>query len=110
MVQLVSFGFKHGLPSNDCDIVDARALRNPHCQPQLRSLTGLDESVQNFIRDTGGNVYEGICKSILLLARQGRNVAVGCYGGRHRSVAMVEIVAAMLAIEGRQVNVLHRDL
>lgn len=110
MVQLISFGFKHGLPSGDYEIVDTRALRNPHGDPHLRSLTGLDESVQNFVRNTGGDVYVGICKSMLMLARQGRNVAVGCYGGRHRSVAMVEIVAAILAIEGRQVNVLHRDL
>lgn len=118
-VTVSSFGFARGVPPAADLVFDMRFLDNPHWQPELRELTGLDEPVGAHIaRDPG---FEGSLNRIaeLLLdllpryAAQGKtyvNIAFGCTGGRHRSVFMAEKVAAALREGGFAPTVLHRNL
>jgi len=116
---LLSFGYKHGLPL-DVDLVfDCRFLPNPHWEPDLRPLSGRDEAIQvyvlqrpaaeRFLRDLEGMLlhllpeYQDEGKSYL-------TVAFGCTGGRHRSVAIAERMAAILEGEGWRPRVTHRDI
>lgn len=113
-----SFGFKHGLPL-DADLVfDARPLPNPHYDPVLRPLTGKDEPVADFLRaaPSVGALYQDILhfveKWLPNFVEENRSyltVAVGCTGGQHRSVYLVENLAAHFAKE-RPVLVRHREL
>jgi UPF0042 nucleotide-binding protein len=119
-VAFSSFGFKHG-PPRDADLVfDARFLPNPHYEPELRMLTGLDERVVKYV-GRGGGLDEFYGHLIPLLdyllpqyVQEGKShlvVAIGCTGGRHRSVAIAEHLAARYG--GRSeylVEVAHRDI
>jgi UPF0042 nucleotide-binding protein len=118
-VTFTSFGFKHG-PPRDADLVfDVRFLPNPHYEPQLRPLTGLDPRVVEFIdRDGKLSEFYGLLEPLLdyLLGQyvaEGKSylmVAVGCTGGRHRSVAIAEHLAARYAPRSDVlVAVAHRD-
>jgi UPF0042 nucleotide-binding protein len=119
-VNFESFGFKYG-PSRDADLMlDVRFLPNPHYQPDLRPLTGRDTRVVEFINADGelDRFYERLHPLLDYLLPQylaeGKShlvVAIGCTGGRHRSVAIAEHLAARYA-EGRGllVEVLHRDV
>ncbi|WP_041864769.1 RNase adapter RapZ [Sphingomonas sp. MM-1] len=116
---VMSFGFSRGIP-RDADLVfDMRFLRNPHWDPQLRPLTGIDAAVGDHIAEDPA--YEPAISRIedlllLLLPRysaEGKSyvtVAFGCTGGRHRSVHVAERVAARLRAAGFSPNVAHRDL
>lgn len=119
-VTVLSFGFKYGLPT-DADIVaDMRFLPNPFWTPELRALTGLDESVSEFVLAQEGAVdfFENFVKSLkpVLAGYQRENkrhatIAFGCTGGKHRSVAMAARLANVLSREpGVSVSVKHRDL
>jgi UPF0042 nucleotide-binding protein len=119
VVNLVSFGFRHGVPRGADLMFDVRFLRNPHFHPTLRPKTGLDPEVAAYALDEERGagllarlrdllqfllpLYEGEGKAYL-------TVAVGCTGGRHRSVAVVEALAPDLRRGGREVNVSHRDV
>jgi UPF0042 nucleotide-binding protein len=116
---VTSFSYRHGLP-RDADLVfDMRFLQNPHYVPGLQALTGRDRAVGEFIeadRDFAPRFGE-LCNWIsALLPRyesEGKSyltIAVGCTGGRHRSVHVAERLAAYLASEGRPIGLLHRDL
>jgi UPF0042 nucleotide-binding protein len=117
---VTSFGFKHG-PARDADLVlDVRFLPNPHYEPDLRSLTGLDERVRLFI-DQDGRLSEFYAHLEPLLdyllpqyAQEGRAylvLAVGCTGGRHRSVAIAEHIAERYSDRDELiVQVSHRDI
>lgn len=119
-VTVQSFGFKHGLPM-DADLVcDVRFLPNPHWIPELRPHTGLEEAVRDYVlsRD-GAEEYLDTFRRLLELTtagyrREGKRymtIAVGCTGGKHRSVAMSEALAARLGTEdGLAVRVVHRDV
>jgi UPF0042 nucleotide-binding protein len=116
---LVSFGYKYGLPVDADLVVDCRFLPNPHWVDELRPKTGQDAAVRDYVlrqRDAGEFLerYEGLVR---LLAegyeREGKRyvlLAVGCTGGKHRSVAMAEELGRRLAGPGLEVQVQHRDL
>ena len=116
---ILSFGFKYGLPVDADLVVDCRFLPNPHWVPELKALTGQDTGVRDYVLAQDGAVefldsYEGLIR--LLAAgylREGKRYAllgVGCTGGKHRSVAMTEQLAARLADDGIDVQTVHRDL
>jgi len=119
-VTFMSFGFKHGPPREEDLAFDVRFLANPHYEPELRELTGLDEPVVEYIaRD--GRLQELYAKLADLLdfllpqyVAEGKAhlvVAIGCTGGRHRSVAIAEHLAERYREhEGLDVAVAHRDI
>jgi RNase adapter protein RapZ len=117
---IVSFGFKHGVPL-DADLVfDARFLPNPHFVPRLKPLTGRDRAVVRFM-DRHPVTVEFVAKLSDLLrflvphyVSEGKSyltIAVGCTGGRHRSVMLAERLRAVVGqLKGVKVRVRHRDL
>ena len=118
-IAMSSFGFKFGVPAEAEWLVDVRMVRNPFWVLELRPHTGLEESVREYV--LGDPVTsELIDRSHALLlwsaqrfAERGRellNVGVGCTGGRHRSVALVEVLAERLRQDGIGVTVSHRDI
>jgi UPF0042 nucleotide-binding protein len=120
LVTLLSFGFKHGLPL-DADLVfDVRFLPNPHFVPALRPYTGKDRPVVRYL-DQFTETAEFLERVGALLrfllphyASEGKSyvtVAIGCTGGRHRSVALAEALRRQLAdVEGMRLRVRHRDI
>jgi len=119
VVNLTSFGFRHGLPRGADLVFDVRFLRNPHFHPTLRPKTGLEPEVAAYALDEERGVallsrLRDLLQFLLpLYEAEGKaylTVAIGCTGGRHRSVAVVEALAPALRREGREVNVSHRDV
>ena len=118
-VNVVSFGYKYGLPA-DADIVaDCRFLPNPHWIEELAPLTGQDPPVRDFVLGQPGAkkfldaFTEALQAALAGFEREGKRfltLAVGCTGGKHRSVAMAEQLAARLTETGAGVQVVHRDL
>lgn len=118
-VILTSFSFRRGLP-RDADIVfDVRFLRNPHYDPALQSRTGLDKEVGAYIeKDKGFEEFYGGLAGLIqpLLPRyleEGKHyltIAIGCTGGRHRSVHIAQKLGAFIETSGYKVTVRHRDL
>ena len=116
---VMSFGYKYGLPVDADLVVDCRLLPNPHWVQELRPLSGLDAAVRDYVFAQPGAV-EFIDTYAELLRRyeegyrrEGKHfatVAVGCTGGKHRSVAIAEELAARLRADGVDVRVVHRDL
>ena len=116
---VMSFGFKYGIPV-DADIVcDVRFLPNPYWVPELRDLTGLDASVSDYVTDADdarefldrmSGILDLVSDGYLREGKRYVTVAVGCTGGKHRSVAMSENLAARLVKHGVEVLVVHRDL
>jgi UPF0042 nucleotide-binding protein len=118
-VTVLSFGFKYGLPVDADMVADCRFLPNPHWVPELRALTGLDPAVSEYVLGRAEAVefvegYRGLLRIVLDgYARDGRRhatVAVGCTGGKHRSVAIAEELAARLSAGGVSARVAHRDM
>jgi len=116
---VLSFGFKYGLPVDADLVADVRFLPNPHWVPELRPHTGRDAAVRDFVlaQDGAGEFldrYEEILRLVFAgYLREGKRyalLAVGCTGGKHRSVAMSEQLAGRLAGEGVDLQVVHRDL
>lgn len=116
---LVSFGFKYGLPADADLVIDCRFLPNPHWVPELRSLTGHDASVREYVLAQRGakELLDAYTEVLRLLVRgylrEGKHymtLAVGCTGGKHRSVAMAEQFGERLGDDGVDVQVGHRDL
>ncbi|MFC4244659.1 RNase adapter RapZ [Gryllotalpicola reticulitermitis] len=119
-VTIESFGFKYGLPT-DADMVgDARFLPNPFWVPELRPLTGQDAPVSEYVfAQDGAPEFVELWQKLLGVALDGYQrenkrhalVAIGCTGGKHRSVAIVEELARRVSsLPGVAVNVKHRDL
>jgi UPF0042 nucleotide-binding protein len=118
-VSLISFGFKHGIPY-DADLVfDVRFLPNPHFVEELRKMDGRDPAVAKFVlahdesRELVGRLEDLIRFLLPLYQREGKaylTVAVGCTGGRHRSVTLVESLRVFLEKLGLSPIVRHRDL
>jgi RNase adapter protein RapZ len=116
---VASFSYRYGLP-RDADLVfDVRFLRNPHYVPALAPLTGLDRDVAAYIEDDPDYpaFFEGLCQWLARLLpryeREGKSyltIAIGCTGGRHRSVQVAAGLGARLAALGFRVDVDHRDL
>ncbi|MCS6886138.1 MAG: RNase adapter RapZ [Acidobacteriota bacterium] len=118
-ITVMSFGFKYGIPSVADTVFDLRCLPNPHFVPQLRPLTGIDDAVVEYFRqrEEVTAVTEKLCSLLdylLPLYRQeGKSyltVAVGCTGGRHRSVYIAERLAEHLNRSGCDVRLRHRDI
>ncbi len=116
---VMSFGFKHGLPVDADLVLDCRFLPNPHWVPELRPHTGQDAAVRDYVlgQPGAGELLERYDPVVRLLAegylREGKRyvlLAVGCTGGKHRSVAMSEALANRLGDSGLDVRVQHRDL
>jgi RNase adapter protein RapZ len=115
---VVSFSYRHGLPREADLVFDVRFLRNPHYDPALRPLTGRDPEVGRFIEadPAYGPFFIALTHLLLPLLpsfeREGKSyvtIAIGCTGGRHRSVFVAERLAAWLGTQGRTVNIRHRD-
>ena len=118
-VTVMSFGFKHGVPRDVDTLFDARFLPNPHWVDELRPLTGLDREVRDYVlcQPAAKELLDRLddLLGFLLPAyrREGRaylTVAVGCTGGRHRSVALVERLAERVRAQGFEPSVHHRDI
>lgn len=116
---VVSFGYKYGLPVDADQVVDCRFLPNPHWVPELRPRTGLDETVRAYVMDQPGATefadrYTELLTSLAAgYVREGKRyvtLAVGCTGGKHRSVTMAEQLAQRLRSAGVDALVVHRDL
>lgn len=116
---LMSFGYKYGLPVDADLVVDCRFLPNPHWVEELRPHTGQDADVRAYVlgQPAAGEFlerYEGVLRLLLEgYEREGKRyvlLAVGCTGGKHRSVAMTEELARRLSGPGLDVQVQHRDL
>lgn len=119
VVSLVSFGFKHGIPYGTDLLFDVRFLSNPHFVPGLRELTGQDAGVQEYLAEIPdyGELVERLTQLLLYLLPRYRqenrsyvSVAVGCTGGRHRSVAVCERLREELLGKGWPARVIHRDI
>lgn len=118
-VQCMSFGFKYG-PAVDADIMfDVRCLKNPFYVPELRNLTGLDKPVKDFIEKVAETeelrkrLFSLLEYSVPLYCKEGKSqlvIAVGCTGGKHRSVAFAEMICSYLKELGYDVSVAHRDI
>ncbi len=118
-VTVMSFGFKHGVPIDVDTVFDVRFLPNPHWDESLRPLTGLDPAVSGYVlgEDLAGEFLARVTSLLDLVlpayVAEGRSyltIGVGCTGGRHRSVAVVEAVAGHLRGAGYSPRVSHRDL
>jgi UPF0042 nucleotide-binding protein len=116
--RVVTFGFKNGLPVDADIVLDVRFLPNPHFIPELKPLTGLDAAVSDWVlRQEEAQLF--LAKTMPLLEfllpryeREGKTtltIAIGCTGGRHRSVSLGEAIAARLG-KSRSVVVKHRDI
>jgi UPF0042 nucleotide-binding protein len=116
---ILSFGFKYGIPVDADFVFDVRFLANPFWEEDLKKLTGLDKKVQDFVlkQDGAENFSKTINEVINVTTpgyvREGKKyvtVAIGCTGGKHRSVTIAEKVAQELKSNGAKVRVVHRDL
>jgi UPF0042 nucleotide-binding protein len=116
---IVSFGYKYGLPVDADLVVDVRFLPNPHWIPELRPLTGRDPEVRDYVMTQEGaeeflDRYTELLKIIgagyTRESKRYLTLAVGCTGGKHRSVALAEQLADRLTGLGIRTTVVHRDL
>jgi RNase adapter protein RapZ len=116
---VVSFGFKYGIPVDADMVVDMRFLPNPHWEPELRAKNGLDAEVREFVMgqpaaaeflDRLEALLETIYAGFLAERKHYLNLAVGCTGGKHRSVAMADAVGERMTKRGVETLVVHRDL
>ncbi len=119
-VAVQSFGFKYGLPADADLVADARFLPNPFWQDDLRPLTGEDQKVSDYVLEQDGarefldSYVEALRPVLAGYQRENKRhamIAIGCTGGKHRSVAMArELAARLRSIPGLAVSVKHRDL
>lgn len=119
VLALVSFGYRYGLPV-DADLVfDARCLPNPHFVEQLRPLTGLAQGVRDYVLGAAearaflDQMQDFLAFALPLYVREGKaylTIAIGCTGGRHRSVVLAEELAVRMRETGYDASVRHRDV
>lgn len=118
-ITVVSFGFKYGIPVDADYLADMRFLPNPYWIPDLRPMNGRDRQVAEFVKSRPDaeeflQVYVPVIETVAAgYLREGKRfmtVAIGCTGGKHRSVAMTEEVAARLVARGYDARAQHRDL
>jgi UPF0042 nucleotide-binding protein len=119
VVNLVSFGFRYGTPPAVEQLFDVRFLPNPYFEEGLRERSGYDPEVSDYVlkNPLGTALFErlrDLCNFLVpLYDQEGKayvTIGVGCTGGRHRSVAVVEALAESIRSTGREVNVEHRDV
>ncbi|MDR1570169.1 MAG: RNase adapter RapZ [Oscillospiraceae bacterium] len=118
-IHCMSFGFKHGTPADADLIFDVRCLPNPFYVDTLRNLTGLDEPVERYVLEFDSakqllrRLEELLAYWVSLFNEEGRaqlTIAVGCTGGRHRSVVFAKELGDALSALGHSVNISHRDI
>jgi UPF0042 nucleotide-binding protein len=116
---LISFGFKYGIPQNIDLLFDVRFLPNPNFVPDLKELRGIDPQVKKFIFEKTETKefikkLKGLLNFLLpLYVKEGKaylTIGIGCTGGRHRSPAIIEDIAAFIKDRSVDVNIIHRDL
>ncbi len=119
VVNLMSFGFKHGQPTESESLWDVRFLPNPYFVPELKALTGLEKNVAEYVlnTDTSRRFFDLLEPMLLFLvpeyAREGKKqltISIGCTGGKHRSVAVTEQIKKILSGKGFKLLVEHRDI
>jgi UPF0042 nucleotide-binding protein len=118
-VTIQSFGFKYGIPTDADMVFDARFIPNPHWNPKLRPLTGQDAAVRDaiFADSRAATGFEHVL-ALLAVALPGYvtegkryvSIAIGCTGGRHRSVAIAEALGSAVQFPGADIHVRHRDI
>lgn len=118
-VNVLSFGFKHGIPIEADLVFDVRFMPNPYYVPELKNKTGLDQAVRDFVfsfRQTN-DFMEQLEKMLTFLlplyAEEGKSalvIAIGCTGGHHRSVAVAHALTEFIRAQGYQVQETHRDM
>ena len=118
-VTVISFGFKYGIPVDADFVGDMRFLPNPHWVPELRPHDGRDAEVASYVKSQPGAaefldgylpVLEIAAGGYLNEGKRFMTIAIGCTGGKHRSVAMTEEIAARLRERGHDTRAVHRDL
>ena len=119
-VNVMSFGFKYGIPTDADLVADARFIPNPHWQDELRAMTGNDAPVADYVLAQPGvqdfiNNYVAVLRTTLAGYRTENKrfatIAIGCTGGKHRSVAIANRIAEILSDEADvRISVKHRDL
>lgn len=116
---IYSFGFKHGIPDDATMMWDVRFLPNPYWQEDLRPMSGREQAVSDYVvKSEKGEKFLELFKPLLSLVLESSNnlkkkhirLAVGCTGGRHRSVAIVEELRRFLAEYDIDLTVFHRDM
>ena len=120
VIDIVTFGFKYGIPLEADVVLDVRFLTNPYWNPDLKPLSGLEEPVRDFVLgQPAANRYLDLVTELLQLTvpaylaegRQQLRVALGCTGGYHRSIALAEELGRRLeTVPNASVNVFHREL
>jgi UPF0042 nucleotide-binding protein len=118
-INILSFGFKYGVPSDASLIMDVRFLSNPHFVPDLKVLDGKAEKVQNYVLNNDDTrtflkkYLDFLDYLIPLYEKEGKaylTIGVGCTGGRHRSVVIVEAISKHINKPDRKIMVTHRDI
>ncbi|MDP1794625.1 MAG: RNase adapter RapZ, partial [Acidimicrobiales bacterium] len=118
-IAVVSFGYSHGLPRDADLVLDCRFLPNPHWIPELRPHTGLDTDVRDYVlgqpaaKEFLTKVDDLLAMLLPAYVEEGKSyltVAVGCTGGRHRSVAIAEELHHRIEQRGFLSNIAHRDV
>lgn len=118
-VEVISFGFRYGVPLDANLVMDVRFLPNPHFVPELRPYSGLEPQVRDFVleqQDTKVFLDQFLSLLQFLIPayrREGKSyltIAIGCTGGRHRSVAITQAAAARFDTLGLKVRISHRDI
>jgi UPF0042 nucleotide-binding protein len=119
ILEVVSFGFRYGVPLDASLVMDVRFLPNPHFIPELRLHSGLEPQVRDFVLgqpDTTGfleHFFRLLNFLVPAYRREGKSyltIAIGCTGGRHRSVAIAQTSASRLEAQGLKVRISHRDI
>lgn len=118
-VQVFSFGFKHGMPVEADIMIDVRFLPNPFYDPEMRTMTGLDEKVSTFVLEhpktkefltAWCQLLDAVMPGYVAEGKPQLSIAIGCTGGQHRSVAIAEATARYLERQQYHVSISHRDL
>ena len=118
-IQVLSFGFKHGIPGDADLVIDVRFLVNPYFVPELKDLDGETEAVKRFVLKNDdarlflSKYFDLLDYLIPLYEKEGKaylTIAIGCTGGRHRSVAIARRLYEHVQTAGREVAITHRDI
>ena len=118
-ILVLSFGFKHGIPLDVDNVFDVRFLPNPHWVEEMRPLTGLDEPVRRYVLsqpeakeflDRTAHLLKFLVPAYVKEGKSYLTVAVGCTGGRHRSVVLAEELAKLVREMGYNPSTIHRDV
>jgi len=118
-VSIISFGYKYGLPIDADLLMDVRFLPNPYYDLKMRPLTGLEKKVRDFVLKSDPTreflrrytaLLRFLMPNYLNEGKKHLSIAIGCTGGRHRSVVIAENIAKRLKAEGYHINLSHRDI